>query len=29
VDGDPTVDIGALRRVSMVMKNGETLVGNA
>jgi imidazolonepropionase-like amidohydrolase len=26
VDGDPTVNISALRNVSMVMKNGEILV---
>jgi imidazolonepropionase-like amidohydrolase len=26
VDGDPTVNISALRTVSLVMKNGEMLI---
>ena len=28
VDGDPTTDLGALRNVSLVLKNGEILIDN-
>jgi imidazolonepropionase-like amidohydrolase len=28
VDGDPSADIGALRKLKMTMKNGEVVVNN-